>query len=85
MNSPYPPALRNQALELISEGYSVRDVAREIGLPRQTVYRWNRTVLSQSKLMQAKARIEALEGEVAMFRRMIEFMKEAMPPKGGTE
>jgi len=85
VSSPHPAALRSQALELISEGHSIRDVARKLGLPQQTVYRWNRTGLSQSKLMQAQARIETLEGEIAACRRLIDFMKEVMPPKGDTK
>ncbi|MER6357428.1 transposase [Streptomyces sp. NPDC001634] len=84
MGSHHPPALRSQALELISGGHSVRDVARRLGLPQQTVYRWSRTGASQSELMQAHARIEKLENEIATCRRVIDFMKEVMPPKGDT-
>ncbi|WP_425579171.1 helix-turn-helix domain-containing protein, partial [Streptomyces lannensis] len=35
--------MRDQALQLLFQGRSVRDVAVQLGLPQQTVYRWHRT------------------------------------------
>jgi hypothetical protein len=70
-------------LDLISEGRSVKDVALHLGIPEQTVYRWHRTCISQSKLKQAHARIEELEGEIAAYRKVIDFLREVVPPKGG--
>ncbi|MFE6555837.1 helix-turn-helix domain-containing protein [Streptomyces sp. NPDC057746] len=84
MSSSHPPSVRNQALQLLFQGRSVRDVAVQLGLPQQTVYRWHRTCISQSELMQARARIEMLEGEVAACRHLIDLMKEVVPPKDAT-
>jgi hypothetical protein len=84
VSGSHPSNVRDQALQLLFQGRSVRDVAVQLGLPQQTVYRWHRTCISQSELMQARARIEVLEGEVAACRHLIDLMKEVVPPKDGT-
>ncbi|PZG97497.1 hypothetical protein C1I97_25300 [Streptomyces sp. NTH33] len=85
MSSPHPAALRTRALELVSEGHSAKEVARQLGIPPQTVYRWQRSRASQSNLTQARTRIEELEGEVLLCRRVIDVMRQVMPPKDVTK
>ncbi|MEW2492797.1 helix-turn-helix domain-containing protein [Streptomyces nodosus] len=85
MSSPHPAAVRHHALKLMAQGRSVKDVAQDLGLPEQTVYRWHRTSISQSRLRQAHARIEKLEGEITVCRQVINLMREVVPPKGDTK
>ncbi|MGX4687733.1 helix-turn-helix domain-containing protein [Streptomyces sp. JNUCC 63] len=85
MSSPHPPALRRHALQLIAQGRSVKDVAQYLQIPEQTVYRWHRNRIAQSQLRQAHARIEELQDEITACRKVIDLMKEAMPPKDDTK
>lgn len=84
MSSPHPRTLRNHALQLLFEGRSVKEVALELKVPQQTLYRWHRTRISQSELMQAHAHIEKLQDELAACRHLIDTMKDVVPPKGDT-
>ncbi|MEU1181374.1 helix-turn-helix domain-containing protein [Streptomyces sp. NPDC005820] len=85
MSSSHPAKLRHRALEMISEGNSEREVARRLGVSQQTVHRWQNPLTTESELVRAGARIRELEEEVLAYRRIIEAMREVMPPKGVTK
>lgn len=84
MSSPHPAALRARALQLALEGCPAREVARQLGVSPQTVYRWRRSAASGSNLTQARTRIDELEGELLLCREVIATMRQMMPPKDGT-
>ncbi|MFF0791652.1 transposase [Streptomyces spiralis] len=84
VSSSYPAALRVRAEQLVGDGHSVQEVARQLGVSVQTVYRWRRVRVSASELARARARIDELEGEIDLLRQAIAVMKQVVPPKGGT-
>lgn len=84
VSSSYPAALRVRAEQLVGDGHSVQEVARQLGVSVQTVYRWRRVRMSASDLARARARIGELEEEVDVLREVIAAMKQVVPPKGGT-
>lgn len=84
MTGPHPAALRARAEELVSEGHSAKEVARQLGVSAQTVYRWQRSRASGSDLASARARIGELEDEVRLCHEAIATMRQVMPPKDGT-
>ncbi|MFF9058897.1 helix-turn-helix domain-containing protein [Streptomyces sp. NPDC101213] len=77
--------MRCRALEMISEGTPAAEVARQLGISEQTVRRWSVSPSPDSDPVQAGMRIRELEEEVLTYRRIIEAMKEEMPPKGVTK
>ncbi|WP_079060133.1 helix-turn-helix domain-containing protein [Streptomyces bungoensis] len=84
VSSPHPAALRARAMQLVLEGCPAREVARQLGVSPQTVYRWRRSAASGSNLAQARTRIDELEGELLLCREVIATMRQMMPPKDGT-
>jgi len=90
----YPPEFRRRVLDLIAAGRSVADVARDLGVSDQTIYKWRnqdligrgeRSDLRSSELAElqaARRRIGELEAELAATRRANELLKVAVPPKG---
>ncbi|MFE5136194.1 transposase [Streptomyces fagopyri] len=84
MNSPHPATLRTRALELLFEGHAAGEVARQLGVPPTTVYRWRRSGTTPSGLARARTRIQELEEEVLLCQRTIDALSEVMPPKGVT-
>jgi excisionase family DNA binding protein len=84
VSSSYPAALRVRAEQMVGDGYSVQEVARQLGVSVQTVYRWRRVRTSGSELARARARIGELEEELDLLREAIAVMKQVVPPKGGT-
>lgn len=42
MPKPYPVAFRRQALALLDEGRTVRDVAASLGIAESCLHRWKR-------------------------------------------
>ncbi len=84
MSSSHPAALRARAAQLVSEGRPAKEVARELGVSPQTVYRWRRLRASGSDLAQARARIDELEQEVLLCRELVATMRQMMPPKDVT-
>ncbi|MFJ8113934.1 helix-turn-helix domain-containing protein [Streptomyces sp. NPDC096132] len=85
MGNSYAEKLRCRALEMISEGESAGEVARQLGISEQTVRRWRNSPTPESDLVRAGTRIRELEEEVLAYRKIIEAMKEVMPPKGVTK
>ena len=84
VSSPHPADLRTRAEQLVSEGHPAKEVARQLGVSVQTVYRWRRSVASGSDLAQARTRIGELEREVLLCRELIATIRQMMPPKDGT-
>ncbi|WP_324786323.1 helix-turn-helix domain-containing protein [Streptomyces sp. H51] len=94
MSRRYPPALRRRALDLLSEGQSVKEVAVALEIGRQTVYRWRRTYFphpadrrTRSRAMEigaARARIAELENQLVIHRRFTELLSDVVPPKDGS-
>jgi transposase-like protein len=84
VSSPYPAAVRARAEQLVCEGHPAKEVARQLGISPQTVYRWRRSRTSQTDLAQARARIGELEREVLLCREVIAGLRQMMPPKAGT-
>ncbi len=69
---------------MISEGESAGEVARQLGISEQTVRRWRNSPTAEPDLVWAGTRIRELEEEVLAYRKIIDAMKEVMPPKGVT-
>lgn len=84
MSSPHPVDLRTRAEQLVSEGHPAKEVARQLGVSVQTVYRWRRSGASGPDVAQARTRIGDLEREVLLCREVIATMRQMMPPKGVT-
>ena len=89
----YPPEFRARVLALLDAGRSVTEISAELGLSGQTIYNWRRqqqtdsglrpgiTSTEQSELVAARRRITQLESELAVARRAVELLREAVPPK----
>jgi transposase-like protein len=84
VSSPHPQGLRSRAEQLLLAGHPVKEVARQLGVSVQTVYRWRRLRASGSDLAQARARIDELEQEVLLCREVIATIRQLMPPKDDT-
>lgn len=92
----YPPEFRRKVVDLLKSGRSVREVAADLQISEQTIYRWRRQDLIDSgqlagttssdnaELVTARHRIVELETELAATRRAAELLREAVPPKGAT-
>jgi len=97
MPRSYPPEFRRKVLDLVKAGRPVRQVAADLDLPGQTIYVWLRqdridaglepglTSADQAELVAARRRIAQLEDELAVTRRAIELVKQAVPPKDGSK
>jgi transposase len=84
----YPPAFRQQVLDLVASGRKVIDVAREVGISAQSIYTWrhqeridraDEPVLNSTEradLAAAKRRITELETELAIYREAAGILKE---------
>jgi transposase-like protein len=83
-------------LDLVKAGRPVRQVAAGLQMPAQTIYVWLRqdridsglepglTSADQAELVAARRRLARLETELAVTRRAIELVGEAVPPRGGS-
>lgn len=92
----YPPEFRRKVLDLVDAGRPVADVADDLGISAQSIYRWRRqdridrgvepglNSADKAELEAARRRITQLETEVKVARRAAELLKEATPPKGGS-
>ena len=93
----YPPEFRRKVLDLLKVGRSVATVAADLGVSDQTIYNWRNQELIDTgqrpgvsssdhvELIAARKRIAQLEAEAAAARRAVELLKEAVPPKGGSQ
>ncbi|MFB4320730.1 transposase [Actinomadura sp. 21ATH] len=96
MPRSYPPEFRRKVLDLVKAGRPVRQVAEDLHMPSQTIYVWLRqdridsglepglTSADQAELVAARRRIAELETELAVIRRAVELVREAVPPKGAS-
>jgi transposase-like protein len=89
----YPAEFRRRALDLVAAGKPVAEVARLLEVSDQSIYSWRRQELidrgelpglsseEREELRAARARIRALEIELAVHRRAAELLKESVRPK----
>ena len=96
MPKGYPSEFRRRVLDLLEAGRSVTEVARDLGIPNQTIYVWRRqeaidkglvagpTSTELEELAAARRRIAELETELAVARRAMELLREGVPPKAAT-
>ncbi|MEW2315765.1 helix-turn-helix domain-containing protein [Streptomyces bauhiniae] len=84
MSSPHPAASRTRVLQLLSEGHAAQDVARRLGIPASTVYRWRRSLGIPHGPSPAHGRVQELEAELLLYRRTIDALSDVMPPKDVT-
>jgi transposase len=92
----YPPEFRRRALDLLTAGRKVTDLARDLGISDQTIYTWRRqeqidrglvpglTSVERDELAAAKRRIRELEAELEIHRRASELLAERSDPKGAS-
>jgi transposase-like protein len=92
----YPPEFRRRALDLVSAGKTVTEVARLLEVSNQSIYTWRRQELidrgeltglsseEREELRAARRRIREPETELAVHRRAAELLKESVRPKGGS-
>ena len=93
MPKPYPAAFRRQALALIDDGRTVRDVAASLGIAESCLHRWKcqqcidqgfesgTSDADRSELAAARQRIRDLEEEVKILRKAAAAVDEVVPPK----
>ena len=93
---PLPSSLQDQALNLLAQGRTVKDVAAELHLSRSTLYRWRQAHPHiahhpqhghgrQSELDAAHARIAQLESELLTHRRLTRHLSDAVPAQARFE
>ncbi|GAB2924098.1 helix-turn-helix domain-containing protein [Streptomyces heilongjiangensis] len=85
MGNSHTAPVRGRALEMLSEGEPAGQVAQRLGVSEQTVRRWRNSPDPEPDLAATRTRIRELEEEVLVYRRIIDALKEAMPPKGATK
>jgi transposase InsO family protein/transposase-like protein len=91
---PYPPEFRRRALDLLSSGRTVRDVAASLGIAESCLHRWKSQDLTDrglkcpspgavesAALAAAQRRIAELEDEVKILRKAAAAVEEVVPPK----
>lgn len=88
----YPPEFRRRALDLLTAGRKVADLARDLGISDQTLYAWRRQDQidrglvpglrsdEREELAAARRRIRELEAELEIHRRASELLTERSPP-----
>jgi transposase len=94
MPKRYPSEFRCRVLGFLEAGRSVTEVARDLGIPNQTIDLWRRqeaidkglvagpTSTELAELAAARQRIAELETELSVARRAMELLREGVPPKG---
>ncbi len=92
----YPVEFRRRALDLVAAGRPITDVARDLDISSQSIYRWQRqdrideglepgaTSAEAAELAAAKRRIVQLEAELEIANKAVELLTEATDPKGGS-
>ena len=93
----HPAALRRGACERMLAGESIKEVAEELGVSANTLYKWRRQALIDSgrrpgvksyeadPLHQARRRIKELEAELEIVKAASALFEEgAVDPKGST-
>ena|SRR2546426_4681226 len=93
----YPAELRRRTCERMVAGEAVKDLAAELGIAGETLYRWRRQALIDAgqrpgaksyeadPLLQARRRIKELEAELKVVKAASELFAEGgASPKGST-
>jgi transposase len=93
----HPAALRREASERMLAGDSIKDVAQELGVSVNTLYKWRRQAqidagrrpgvksYEADPLQQARRRIKQLEAELEIVKAASAIFEEgAVDPKGST-
>jgi transposase-like protein len=93
----HPAGLRREACERMLAGHPIREVAEELGVSTNTLYKWRRQALIDSgrrpgvksyeadPLQQARRRIKELEAELKIVKTASALFEEgAVDPKGST-
>jgi transposase-like protein len=91
----YPPEVRHEACERMLAGEAIKDLADELGITIETLYRWRRQALIDTgqrpgvksfeadPLAAARRRIQELEAEVEMIKAASAIVEEGeADPKG---
>jgi transposase len=90
----YPPEFRRKVLDLIDAGRKVTDIARDLGISRQTIYIWRKqhridqgldpglSSGERAELLAARRRIVQLETELKIARRATELLSGLVPSMG---
>ena len=93
----YPPEVRREACERMLAGEAIKDLADELGITIETLYRWRRQALIDTgqrpgvksfeadPLAAARRRIQELEAEVEMIKAASAIFEEGeVDPKGSS-
>jgi|SRR6476660_4264220 len=92
----YAGEFRRRVLALIETGRRVGEVATDLGISVQTIYKWRRqdridkghepglSSAEHGELVVAHKRIRELETELAVHRRATELLKEDTDPKAAS-
>ncbi len=93
----YPPEVRREASERMLAGEAIKDLADELGITIETLYRWRRQALIDTgqrpgvksfeadPLAAARRRIQELEAEVEMIKAASAIFEEGeVDPKGSS-
>ena len=92
----YPPEFRRRVLDLVDAGRPVAQIAHDLDLSDQTIYKWRRqhlidtgqvpgiTSTDHAELVAARKRIAELETELAIHRRATQLLGDVVPPKDGS-
>jgi putative transposase len=93
MPRSYPVEFGRKVLDLLEAGWSLAQVAADLGVSDQTIYNWREQELidsgqkpglsssDQAELIAARRRIAELEAELAATKRAAELLKQVVPPK----
>ena len=93
----YPPEVRREACERMLAGEAIKDLADDLGITIETLYRWRRQALVDTgqrpgvksfeadPLAAARRRIQELEAEVEMVKAASAIFEEGeVDPKGSS-
>ena len=93
----YPPEVRREACERMLVGEAIKDLADELGITIETLYRWRRQALIDTgqrpgvksfeadPLAAARRRIQELEAELEMVKAASAIFEEGeVDPKGSS-
>jgi transposase len=90
----YPVEFRRKVLDLIEAGKPVAEIAAQLGVSDQTIYKWRNqdevdhglrggvSTSESAELAAARRRIRELETELAVTKRANELLKAQSDPKG---
>ena len=90
----YPVVFRRKVLDLIEAGKPVAEIAAQLGVSDQTIYKWRNqdqidrgvrggvSTSESAELAAARRRIRELETEMAVTKRANELLKTQSDPKG---